>query len=219
VCCGVLLSVLQCVAVHSRCVAGCCSVLQCAEVGVLRCVAGVLRVCSRVLRCVALFQERRFLMLALQVCCSVLQVCCSVLQCIAAVQERPFRMPAHWHECLHTLCCIVSQGVAECCSVLQCVGVGVLLCAAVFCGCVAVCVGSSRTPFSNTHTPQVVLPYVAVCCNVLLCVAVCRGSAQTTLSNTHPPETLTCVLKCVCLYGCVYMYGRIYVRVLIHIHV
>jgi len=59
-CVAVCCNVLQCVAVHCKCVVLCCSVLQ-PHLGL-----------SVDFTCVA-------------ICCSVLQVCCTVLQSVAAV--------------------------------------------------------------------------------------------------------------------------------------
>ena len=90
-CIAVCCSVLQCVA---PCVAVCCSVLQ----TLLQCVAHCVAVC-----CIVLSHE-----LLQEVSMQYVAVCCSVLQCVVVLQ------------CV-AVCCSVLHCVAVCCTVLHCV--------------------------------------------------------------------------------------------------
>jgi len=147
-----------------RCVAVCCSVLQCVQCVAVCCsVFGVLHwvaVCCNVLQWVA-------------VCCSVfgvlqcavwkitiVEVHISVLQCVAVCCSVCCSVLYSLLQCVRcvAVCC---SALLLGCSMLQCVAV----CSSVLCGrwwfwwCASLCCS--------------VLQCVAVCCSVLQCVAVC----------------------------------------------
>ena len=127
-----------------RCVAACCSALQCVAVYYsfdqvrdrisksgrhrvcCRCVADVLQMCcSVVLIRSSTWQDIKGWSTSsvLQICCSVLQcvaVCCSVLQCVAACCKDLLCVAVRFSVLQGVAgCCCVLQRVAACCSVLQ----------------------------------------------------------------------------------------------------
>ena len=143
-----------------RCVAVCCSVLQCVPTALSFCIHTLFITALRpyhmwlvdlicVLQCVA-------------VCCSVLQcvaVCCSVSQCVAvccSVSLQPFYSAYTPSLLLHTRsntwlvdCICVLPCVAVCCSVLQ---------------CVAVCCSVSIQPIHSACMPSLLLHTCPIIC-------------------------------------------------------
>ena len=164
VCCSVLFSVSQCVAV---CCAGCCSVLQSDSNVVHVLNSHVIHVCVAV---------------CCTVCCSVLH---SVLQCVAQCVAVCCAVIHTCSTCwLHMWFTCVLQCVAQCVAVCWSVLHSVLQCAAV---CCTVCCSVLRSDSYVVYTLNSHVIRVVVCCSVLQRVAACCSVLR---SDSHVVYTL-----------------------------